>query len=193
MAVVKDIKIIDDKICCTSKALYELLDIAESTLVRWGQDGCPKIARGWWALQDVLKWRGLIGGGGVKTNGAIKKLSLQEQKLIFEVKLKEAQSEATELKNSISKGDYIPKTEIVSELQRYFLTFKRSLQGISRKIAMELSPLVGQVEARRMEKLSSDILNDALLQLSISGIYDIKEAKKATKETKDPKGKRKMD
>lgn len=184
MAKEKDIKIIDEKICVSSQAMYEMLDIAESTLVRWGQDGCPKIARGWWAVSDVLKWKGLIGTGGVRTAEDIKEKSLQEQKLHFEVKLKEAQSESTELKNAIAKGDYIPRTEIVSELQRFFVIFKRSTQGISRKIAVELSALIGQTEARRIERLASEVLNESLEQLSINGVYDSKEADKTAKKAK---------
>jgi len=60
MATEKDIKIIDGKVCITNQALYEMLDINESTLIRWGQKGCPKIAYGWWNISDVLKWRGLM-------------------------------------------------------------------------------------------------------------------------------------
>ena len=180
----KDIDVIDGKVCLTSKALYLTLDVNECTPVDWAQKGCPKISRGWWSIQDVLKWRGMIGGGGVKTDDDIKEKSLQEQKLHFEVKLKEAQTESTELKNAISRGDYIPKTEIVGELQKFFTVFKKSCQGVSNKVAIELSLQVGQTESRRIGKLVADVMNDALQQLSINGIYDIKEAEKTIKEIK---------
>ena len=58
MAEKKDTKVIAGKICVTTSALYEIFDVNESTLVRWAEKGCPKVQRGWWAIKDVLEWRG---------------------------------------------------------------------------------------------------------------------------------------
>jgi len=164
-------QIIDGELCVSSKILRTIFKVEESTIVRWGQKDCPKKGRGLWAISEVLKWRGLITSDGIKTVEDIKEKSLFEQKMHFETRLKESQAEAIELKNAISKGDYIPKTEIVDELKRFFGILKKSCQGLSNKIAMELVPLVGQIEARKIERLASDILNDALEQLSINGVY----------------------
>jgi len=175
MAKEKDIKIIDGKICCTSQALYELLKINESTLVRWGQNKCPKICRGWWAIEDVLEWRGQTSES--PSDEDIDKQPLSLQKLHYEVQWKKSQSEANELKNAISRGDYIPKEKITEELKRFFVVLKRSMTGYSRKIAIELSHFVEPSEARRMENNIKDLTCNVLEQISIDGVYDAKKSK----------------
>jgi phage terminase Nu1 subunit (DNA packaging protein) len=168
----KDVKIIDGNLCLTSTALYTFLGIDESTLVRWGKKGCPKVSRGWWNLKSVLEWRGVL-----NTDGDVEDQGPGQQKMHFEAKLKEAQVEAIQLKNDIAKGEYIPKEDIVSELQRYFISLKHSMLGYSRKIAIELSAYVDSVQARRIEKDINELTKNALMQLSINGVYDAKEFK----------------
>lgn len=171
-------KTIKGQLCHSTSFITDLLEIDRSTLSRWKNDGCPQIALGWWDLKEVLKWKGLISGSGIKTPEEIERLSLNEQKLKSEVKYKQAQSEAFELKNAIAKGEYIPKQEIVTELQRFFTILKRSMQGYSRKVAAELAHLVSQSEARRIERLINDVTMNALEQISINGVYQAKKAGK---------------
>lgn len=180
MAKESDVKIINGKICVTSAALYELLGIAESTLVRWGQAGCPKASRGWWVIKDVLEWKGLAESEDAKEydDETIKDKPLTFQKAYFETRLKEAQCEATDLKNAIAKGDYIPKNEIVEQLKRFFVVLKRSMTGYSKKIATELSFFVEPAEARKIEKLINEITTNALDQLSIEGVYSARNFRK---------------
>lgn len=167
----KKVKIIDDKICLSTTAMCEVFNIDKSTLKRWSDDGCPKAARGWWSLVEVLRWRGLVSADGIKTQDDIEKLSLKEQKLYFEAKYKQAQSEAAEFKNAIQKGEYILKDDIIAELQRFFVVLKRSMLGYSRRIATELAGYVDSVAARRIEKMITELTLDALEQISIDGIY----------------------
>ncbi|MFA7658782.1 MAG: hypothetical protein WCY19_05055 [Candidatus Gastranaerophilaceae bacterium] len=179
MAKSKDVKVISEKVCVSSAALYELFGVDESTIVRWGQKGCPKIQRGWWAIQDVLIWRSAsLTSANVKTPDDIENLPLAEKKTYYESKLKEAQLEAIDLKNAIAKGDYIPKENIIAELQRVFTILKRSMQGFGNKIAMELSPFVSPIEARRISKLVKDNTNNALEQISIDGVYEARKTGK---------------
>jgi len=172
------VKIINDKICLSTSAMCEIFDIDRSTLKRWGDDGCPKAARGWWPLAEVLRWRGLVSADGIKTQDDVEKLSLKEQKLYFEAKYKQAQSEAAEFKNAIAKGEYIRKEDITAELQRFFLVLKRSMMGYSRRVATELSSFVDTLTARRIEKMITELTLDALEQLSIDGIYKAPRRKK---------------
>lgn len=176
MAKEKDIKIIAGKVCVSTSALYEILDVNESTLVRWAEKGCPKVSRGWWSIKDVLQWRNA--SFKVVKENEVEKLSFIEKKTYYEGKLKAAQFEAIELKNKIAQGDYIAKDEIVEELQRFLVVLKRSMLGFSRKIAADLSHLVDETEARRMGKIISDTTANVLEQLSIDGIYDEKGNKK---------------
>ncbi|MGF7431085.1 hypothetical protein PQV03_10010 [Thermoanaerobacterium thermosaccharolyticum] len=167
----KKVKILDDKICLSTTAMCEIFNIDKSTLKRWGDDGCPKAARGWWPLADVLRWRGLVSVGGIQTERDIERLSLQEQKLYYEAKYKQAQSEAAEFKNAIQRGEYILKDDIVAELQRFFVVLKRSMLGYSRRIATELAGYVDAITARRIEKMITELTLDALEQISIDGVY----------------------
>lgn len=164
-------KIIDGKICLTTAALCEVLGVTQQNLSYWESQGCPKMKRGWWSIQDVLTWKGLIGTGGIKTEETLEKISWQQKKLENEVKLKEQKAEEAEMKNAIMRGEYIRKEEITADLQRFFITMKRSLLGYSRKVATELSGIVDSATARRIEKMITEVTVDALEQFSIDGVY----------------------
>jgi len=179
MAKTKDVKIIADKICCSTSALLEILEVNESTLVRWVDKGCPKVSRGWYSIKDVLDWRNA--SFKAMTENDVDKMNVAERKTFYDSKVKEAQLEAITLKNKIAAGDYIAKDEIVEELNRFLVVLKRSMNTFSKKITTDLQRFVNDTEARRMEKTISDTVHQALLQLSISGVYD---SKKTIKEDK---------
>ncbi|QOT13521.1 hypothetical protein JNUCC32_13495 [Paenibacillus sp. JNUCC32] len=101
-------------------------------------------------------------------------MTLSQQKLKYEAQLKEQQAEAATLKNAISKGEYIRREDVVSELQRFFISLRRSMGGFSRKIAMEISPYLEPEQVRLIEQNIADTTNAALLQLSVRGVYDAK-------------------
>ena len=62
----------------------------------------------------------------------------------------------------------------MSELQRFFISLRRSMSGFSRKIAMEVAPYVEPDQVRLIEQSISDTTNAVLLQLSVRGVYDAK-------------------
>ena len=115
------------------------------------------------------------------TENDVDKMNVAERKTFYDSKVKEAQLEAITLKNKIAAGDYIAKDEIVDELNRFLVVLKRSMNTFSKKITTDLQRFVNDTEARRMEKTISDTVHQALLQLSISGVYD---SKKTIKEDK---------
>ena len=172
MAKTKDVKVIADKICVSTSALYDILEVNESTLVRWAERGCPKVQRGWWSIKDVLQWRNA--SFKAMTENDLDKMSISEKKTYYDAKVKEAQSEALILKNKIAQGEYIPKDEIVEELQRFLVVLKKSMTGFSRKIAADLSHIVDATEARRMGKLIQETTAKVLEQMSIDGVYEPK-------------------
>lgn len=164
-------KYVNGKPCMTTTALSEVLGITQQTLSLWESQGCPKETRGWWSLKDVLTWKGLITPSGVKSEEQAKETSLIQKKLAAETKFKEQKADEAEFKNDIARGEYILKEEVTAELQRFFIILKRSMMGYSRRIATELSAFVDPSEARRMEKMVSELTVDALEQISIDGIY----------------------
>jgi len=174
-------KFIKEKHCFSTQALCQILDISRQTLSDWEKAGCSKISRGWWCIDDVLRWRGLV-GNGLKTEAEAKtdkeKTSLHELKLTSEVNLKQAQAEAAQIKNKVSQGEYLEKSAVVEDLHRFLTVFKKSLQNLSRKISAEYAHYVDEIEARRIEVTTSKIINDALNQLSITGVYEKSKVKR---------------
>lgn len=164
-------KYVNGKPCMTTTALSDVLGITQQTLSLWESQGCPKEVRGWWSLKDVLTWKGLITPSGVKSEEQVKEISMISKKLAAETKFKEQKADEAEFKNDIARGEYILKEEVTAELQRFFIILKRSMMGYSRRIATELSAFVDPSEARRMEKMISELTVDALEQISIDGIY----------------------
>lgn len=164
-------KIIDGKICLTTAALADVLGVDPRTIQEWNSRDCPKAARGWWSIRDVLVWRGLINPGGVNTEEEAKKISWTQRKLEFEARLKEQKAEEALFKNAVTKGEYVRKEDVTAELQRFFVVFKRSVLGIPRRIATELGTYVDAITARRMERAMTELIYDALEQLSIDGVY----------------------
>jgi phage terminase Nu1 subunit (DNA packaging protein) len=168
-------KKVDDKVIVSTKVLCELLDISDRTLTDWKRQGLTQHSRGWWDLKLVLKWRGQIYNGDSEVS---KSINLQQKKLEAEVAFKEAQSELTRLKTDIANGKYIEKELVEAELSRFFIIFKKSAMSLSRKLAGEISSYVEPIEARKIEKNLTDIINDALEQMSVDGVYNAKKKRK---------------
>lgn len=172
-------KMINGRICFTTAALTEVLGITQQALSLWKSQGCPQEARGWWPIREVMLWKGIITKAGPQTEDETEKVSWTQKKLEFDTKLKEQKAEEAALKNAIAKGEYIRKEDITAELQRFFVIFKRSVLGLPRRLSTELGSYVDILTARRMEKVMTELVNDALEQLSIDGVYKAPPKKKA--------------
>jgi phage terminase Nu1 subunit (DNA packaging protein) len=167
-------KTIDGALCINTSALCEVLNVHRNTLAQWVKDGMPKRANGWYSLKDAFAW--VMDNRGVKKKPGDddEEMTLSQQKLFYEAKLKEQQAESATLKNDVSKGEYIKREEVVGELQRFFTTLRRSMAGYSRKVAMEISPYLDPAQVRTIEQNITDTTNEVLLQLSVRGVYDAK-------------------
>lgn len=165
---------VDGRIIVRTSVLCEILDIQDRTLTNWKRQGLTQHSRGWWDLKHVLKWRGEIYNADSEVS---KSVNLQQKKLEAEVAFKEAQSELTRLKTDIANGKYIEKEIVEAELSRFFVVFKKSAMMLPRKLAGQISSYVEPIEARRIEKNLADIVNDALEQMSVDGVYSAKKKK----------------
>lgn len=172
-------KYLNGKLCLTTAALTEVLGITQQALSLWESQGCPKEARGWWCVRDVLIWKGVLTPGGIKTEAEAKEKSLNQIIMEHEARLKEQKANEAEFKNAIIQGEYVRKEEITAVLQQFFVVLKRSMLGYSRRIATELSPFVDSLTARRIEKMITELTIDALEQISIDGVYTPKKKAKA--------------
>lgn len=169
----------DGKILISSKRLYELLDISDKTLTNWKRQGCPQHSRGWWELQQVLKWRGTIQSGESAENK--KGQNLQFKKLEAEISYKETQAELSRIKADLAAGKYVEREFVESELSRFFLVFKKSTMALTRKLGNVIGAYADPLEARRAEQEVADTINDALEQMSVDGVYNAKKAKRNKK------------
>lgn len=173
--VMDGIKMVEDQIIISTKQLIKLLDISDRTLTDWKRSGLTQHSRGWWDLKQVLKWRGQIYNADSEVS---KSMTLQQKKLEVEVAFKEAQGELIRLKTDLANGKYLDKVLVETELSRFFLIFKKSAMTLPRKLAGEISPYVEPIKARTIEKELSEIIGDALQQMSVDGVYYAKKNKK---------------
>ena len=171
-------RIINGRKCVSTSDLCELLGIDKSTLTYWARDGCPKEDHGWWCLGDVLRWRGLV-GGGIRTEAQADAITLKEQKLKADTDLKKLAAASAAIRLGELKGKYIGTEEITDTLQRFFVILKRSLLTLGRRVSVEVAAHVDPVTARRIEKMVNEVITDGLKEISIDGVYTPPRKKKA--------------
>jgi len=162
-----NVKEIGEEVCLNTETMARIFSVSSDTISNWEKKGCPKEARGWWSIRKVIKWK--LEGVEEKANGGEK--SAIAIKTDFEAKLKEAKFIEQDMKNKVTKGEYIAKDKVIQELQEFFLVFKKSCTVLSRTVALEMMSYVGTKEARHIEMLVKDILEDALEQMSVDGVY----------------------
>ena len=139
-------------------------------LTYWTNNGCPKEDHGWWCLSDILRWRGLV-GGGIRTEAQADAIALKEQKLKADTDLKKIAAASAAIKLGELKGKYVSGEEITDTLQRFFVVLKRSLLTLGRRVSVEVAAHVDPVTARRIEKMVNEVITDGLKEISIDGVY----------------------
>ena len=156
------------KILIRTNRLCDLLGISDRTLTDWKRQGLTQHSRGWWDLKHVLKWRGEVYNADSEVT---KSVNLQQKKLEAEIAFKEAQSELNRIKVDIANGQYIEKEIVEAELTRFFLIFKKSVMILPRKMIGFITGYVDPIELRKIEKQLTELINDALNQMSVDGVY----------------------
>lgn len=166
-----DIKVINGVVEYRTSRITKLLGVTQQAMSKWVKDGCPSNKHGWWDLEKVLAWRGLV-GSNLKTAEDVAERSLMEQKLFYEVKLKQTQGEAQELKNKISNGDFLDRDIIVQELSRVFEILKRTLNTMTSQISLEVGIHVDIIVARKVDENLREVVRDYLQQMSEKFDYE---------------------
>lgn len=159
------------RVLIRTSRLCDLLEVSDRTLTDWKRQGLTQHSRGWWDLQHVLKWRGEIYNADTELS---KSANLQQKKLEAEIAFKEAQSELNRIKIDIASGKYIEKEIVEAELTRFFLIFKKSAMLLPRKLIGFITGYLEPMELRRVEKQISELIDDALNQMSVDGVYNAK-------------------
>lgn len=173
-----DVKMIEETLCISASYAAELFGVHRNTLAQWVKLGMPKQKSGWYPLKDCFDWVMNYRLGGSEDDEEGEPKTDAAKKLHHEAKLKEQQAAAAQLKNAVARGEYVRRDEVVSELQRFFTSLKRSMNGYSRSVAMEVAPYVGPELVREIEQSISDKTNAVLLQMSVRGVYHAKKGRK---------------
>ena len=161
-----------DYLISTQKAC-EVLDVSRQTLMNWHRNGLSKAARGWWSLEEIIRFRGLRGTDSLD----MEDLSLMEQKLVAEIALKESQREMAKLKSDILAGRYIDAAVVDDDLKRLSVVLKRSLKVLAgvllKKVKSRGLPRDAVQEAERMiEKTMSDA-RDVIEQMNVDNMKNL--------------------
>lgn len=157
-----------DKTCISTTFLCEAFGVTRQAILKWEKKGCPKVARGWWCLADVLAWRDqqFSESEGKKVDD----LPLTQQKTYWETRCKEEQAENQKFKNAILRGDYLQKSDIERDISTFLVVLKQAATGLSRRMAIVAGRYIGNEKARKMEIEAQEVIADALRQWS-SGCF----------------------
>lgn len=167
--------------------LAEAFSVTSKTISQWEKEGCPKAGYGYWYLADVIIWRDKK--ISEKSILDVDQMSPAQKELYWDTKRKEYQAEFQQLKNSIMKGEYIPKAQIQKELASFFVILKQAMLSIPRKVAITSAQYVGNTKAREVENEVQGVILHALNQWSGGKFTDCAGVDEATAE--HPKAARK--
>lgn len=159
-------------IACTKYAAA-YFGVTAATLSNWVKSGCPRVKHGYYDIKAVTEWNEKKEGDRLaevaKTDPS--KMTPSQMKTHYDALLKQAQFESTLIKNQIASGEYLSKAEIVESLSGFFSVFKSSTLGLGHELGLTVSSYVDADEARRIDQMIGERINDALQQMSIDGVY----------------------
>lgn len=161
-------------IACTEIAA-KYFGVSSQTLSNWANAGCPRYEYGYWDVRRVSDWREKKTAlKAAEAEASQEEMTLAEQKVFFDGKLKEAQLETAQLKNAILRGDYLERQFVVAELSRFTSMMKTSFTGLGGKLAREIAHYVEPDVARKADKRIKEVIRDGLEQIAVEGVYRAK-------------------
>lgn len=157
----------------SSELTARYFGVSQQTLSKWVRSGCPRYKYGYYDLKEVSEFRFRTVGPmrAPESEKDLENMSLPQQKIFYEQRLKAAQAEAAEYKNEIAKGEYLQRSQVVSDLKMFCVVLKRSLLGLGRRLSRDVASQLGPVEARKFDHMIHETIDDALEQLSVDGVY----------------------
>ena len=165
-------------VACTSLA-SDFFGVTAATLSNWGkEDAAIRFKYGEYDIKAVQAYRGKVAGTTVANNAQSNdpdKMTLQQQKLYYEQKLKSEQADAAVLKNAVSRGEYLPKELVQGDLMRFFVVFKQSLRNLSSVVMEDVASLVTYEEGQGLRIKIDATIDEALMELAIDGVYPMDE------------------
>lgn len=157
---------IGGRVCVGTSVLAGIFDVDRRTITRWEKQGCPKERRGVWCLSDVIRWRDEKIQGKKDADANLEDLGLNEQKIYWEMRCREAQAENQKFKNAVLKGDYLEKGQAQKDLEAFFSVLKQAVLSVPRKAAIISAQYVGNERGREVENEVMGVMTDVLQQWS---------------------------
>jgi hypothetical protein len=171
----KDLYFEGGTIIASTKYAAAYFNVTPATLSNWMKSGCPRIRHGFWDIKAVTEWNARKEGERLaevaKTDPS--KMTPSQMKTHYDALLKQAQLDATLLKNQIAGGEYLPKADIVNDLGKFFSVFRASVMGLGQELGLTVASYIDADGARKADKLIRDRIEDALSQMSIDGVYQL--------------------
>ena len=110
-------------------------------------------------------------------NRSEREILLREQKMEAEISLKESQSELHRLKTDIAAGKYIAVNDVISDYERFFVTFKKFAMSLPARLTGLIGGAIEPLEARRIEKeLQAEIIK-LLRAFVVAGVTEDRKKK----------------
>ena len=162
----------DTIVACTEYAT-KFFGVSASTLSNWMADGCPRYAYGYWDLKavgDYLQRKQSRRDAQAALDDP-EEISLSGQKTLVERDLKREQLKALERQNAVAEGKLISREEAVRDLSEFCTILKMSLQSLGQDLGNKVAPHVDVVTARRLAGEIRGIIEAALGELSVGGVY----------------------
>ena len=160
-------------IIASTRCAAAYFDVTAATLSNWMKSGCPRVKHGYWDIKAVSEWNAQREGERlsdvVKTDPA--KMTPSQMKTHYEALLKQAQLDSVNLTNQIASGEYLPKTGIVEGLSKFFSVFRASAMGLGHELGIMVASYIDADGARQADHLIGERIEDALMQMSIDGVY----------------------
>lgn len=177
----KEIEMVDGRVIVSSAWICENMEVSRTALAKWVKQGCPRAGRGKYDLLDVLTWRGVLSAKGIGANHSgdcAEEMSLAEQKIAAEIRIKRAQANLGEMKNAVASGKYVLREELEIELNELFSGLRRAALALPRRVSGLLVGHVGRIEAAEIERQCETLIRSALTRMSEGNLTPIKEARR---------------
>jgi len=106
---VKNVRLEGGKIIVTTSRCASVFGVSREAVRLWGKAGCPQSERGWWDLDEVVKWRMGVEQGAAAEQS---KESWPKLKIRAEAEYKAAKAEQEKIRLQGMKKDFVPFTDV---------------------------------------------------------------------------------
>ena len=135
-----------DNLLLSTAELCNILAVSPEMISRYHKAGMPKASTGWWNLRQVLAYLGQ--GGSDNTNNK----TVSGRKLMAEAEYKEAKAARERITLEALQGQYIKKSDVISQWQARVADVKSSLLLLAKNVSKEFTDIDTRIVVERVVK-----------------------------------------